>query len=228
MTTIWRILAFACLCIFAVHRYVALQRPPDVQAYQAAIRQSAGAIPNPIGPWVGQDVEVPAQALTVLRPNVMISRRYTNVETGATSGVLAVHCSNAHDMVGHFPKRCYPAAGWKLESSESRDWSVGDLQMHGMEYHFTRPPADIANTAAAMVVVNCLLRPSHRVLRDMSEMTESLVGAGGESSGSGQIQIYFDAAVPREKRDAAVVELMTGYRPFIDSVLADPQQQGHH
>ena len=218
-----RIAALLMLAAIAVQRYVTTHKPANVEAYQQRIATAADNIPNHIGPWVGQDVKVPAQALSLLKPAVMISRRYLNVENGAVAGLMLVHCSDAHDMAGHFPLRCYPAQGWSLRSSQPRDWELEGLKLTGTEYEFVlndepgRGPQHI-------YVANCLFRPGGQVLRDMNGLARSIVGAGGEATGAGQMQIDFDGDVPREQRDAAIRTLAGGYRPVLDAILANPDR----
>src|SRR4051812_21079638 len=107
--TAYRSCALLMLLAIGAHRLAAGRVAPGVEAYHQRIRQAAAAAPTQIHGWVGQDMTVPTQALSVLAPNAIISRRYSNVENGLSAGVLVVHCSDAHDMAGHFPDRCYPA-----------------------------------------------------------------------------------------------------------------------
>ncbi len=190
-----------------------------------AIRGAAALVPTRIGTWIGQDVDVPVQALAVLKPNVMISRRYTNVENGTVAGLMLVHCGNAHHMAGHFPLRCYPARGWVLQSAESRDWDAGGINITGSEYHFHLDALSNHADDQSIVVVNCLLRPNGQILRDMDHMSRTIIGAGGAASGAGQLQVYFDSSVPREQRDAAVETVLGGCKPLIQAILANPRQQ---
>ena len=216
-----RVVALLMLAGIGVQRYVTTHQSVHVEAYQQRIRAAADAIPNHIGPWVGQDVRVPAQALSLLKPNVMISRRYLDVENGATAGLMLVHCSDAHDMAGHFPLRCYPAQGWVLRSSVARDWDVDGLKLTGTEYEFVRDD-ESGKGQRHIFVANCLFRPGGQVLRDMHALARSIVGAGGEATGAGQMQVYFDADVPREQRDSAIRTLVGGYRPVLNAILANP------
>ena len=222
MKNIYRCLGVILLVAIAVHRYATAHAPASVEQYHQSIRTAAEALPRQIAGWVGEDVPVPVQAVTLLRPNVMLSRRYLNVENGASAGVLFVHCSDAHSMAGHFPLRCYPANGWNLRSASSRDWLAGDLRITGTEYEFSQDELGAPNGERSLVVANCLLRPGGQILRDMDAMAKSIVGAGGQSTGSGQIQIYFDSRVPKAQRDATVAALINGYKPLINAVLANP------
>lgn len=214
-------MAFLLLGCMAAHRYVASYRPEGVERYHGQIRAAAKLVPQQIEGWVGRDVPVPAQAIAVLDPNVMLSRQYVNVENGLQAGMMLVHCSDAHDMVGHFPLRCYPAGGWDLRASRERDWIAGGLRITGTEYEFTMAQAGVSGRESAIVVVNCLLRPGGKIFRDMTGMSKSIAGAWGQSSGAGQLQIYFDAKIPQEQRDAAVQALAGGCIPLLQAILAD-------
>jgi hypothetical protein len=218
----FRGLAVALLAAIGVHRAVAVHRPAGVQEYHAHVREVAKDVPRHIGGWVGQDVEVPARAIAVLTPNIMISRRYVNVEDGTTAGVMLVQCGDAHDMVGHFPLRCYPANGWDLKSSAPRALLIGDRAVPATEYEFVLPDQSMSGGGERhIVVVNCLFRPGGKAFADMAGMSASIAGAWGQSSGAAQLQVYFDSDVPRVRRDAAVDELVKGYEPVLKAILAD-------
>jgi len=152
---------------------------------------------------------------------VNINRQYTNVESGALANLLLVHCADAHHMVGHFPLRCYPADGWNLESKRPRDWAVSGLQLTGTEYRFVKDEAGPNGVVPSIVVANFLMRPSGRVLRDMDGLSQSIVGANGSLLGAGQLQVVFEGDVPEKQRDAAVQELLRGYQPVLEAILAD-------
>ena len=218
-----RVVAVLMLGAIAFQRYLTSHKSVVMEGYQLRLRAAADAVPHHIGPWVGQDVRVPAQALSLLKPSVMISRSYLNVEDGTKAGLMLVHCSDAHDMAGHFPLRCYPADGWALRSSAPRDWNVDGLKLTGTEYEFVQDD-ESGRGQRDIFVANCLFRPGGQVLRDMNALARSIVGAGGESTGAGQMQVYFDADVSRERRDAAVQTLVAGYRPVLDAILSNPGQ----
>jgi hypothetical protein len=223
-----RLLAAMMLGAIAMQNALTAHRSPDVDRYDARIRDAAERIPHRIGSWIGQDVKVPARALTVLRPNVLISRAYVNVETGERAGFMLVHCDDAHHMVGHFPMRCYPADGWEFVRGEPRDWQIGDLRLTGMEYEFfMREIGGQINGEQRIIVANCLLRPGGLLLRDMDSLSKSIIGAEGQATGAGQVQVYFDASVPQSQRDSAIRALVAGYRPVIDAILSNPYASGN-
>ena len=220
---IWRILAVVMIVAMAGHRYATVRRPVSAEDYFQHIRATGATVPSHAEGWVGVDVPVAAQAVQVLHPNLLVSRRYTNVENGLTAGFLLVHCSDAHDMAGHFPPRCYPAAGWDMKAARPVTFNVAGLRLDGYEYEFTRSSLDGQRAHGSITVVNTLLRPGGRVFADMAAMTESIIGAGGQSSGAAQIQVTFDGAFPADRRDAAVEALVGSYRAVVDAVLSTPR-----
>ena len=121
--TLNRTLAALVIAGIAVHQHLAFYRTPGIDQYHANVRAAATLVPTMIGPWVGQDVPTRAQALTVLRPNVMISRHYVNIETGASVSLMLVHCVDAHSMVGHYPGRCYPCLLYTSRDSFRRQYA---------------------------------------------------------------------------------------------------------
>jgi hypothetical protein len=206
-----------------MHRYATVRTPADVGEYHRRVRDAKSAVPSHIGGWVGSDAPLPAQAVRLLDPNLLVSRHYVNVENGRSAGFLLVHCADAHDMAGHFPPRCYPAAGWTLRTKRPREWTVDGLRVAGFEYDFSK---DSLGEHRVITVASTLLRPGGQVFADMAAMTGSILGAGGQSSGAGQLQVYFDdAQLSQDQRDAAVVALLGGYRPVIDAILGEVRRQ---
>lgn len=86
--------------------------PDDAKPHLAAVRAAIDAVPERFDQWRSQPVEVPADALDLLKPNKILSRRYIRPETGHELTLLIVHCRSARDLAGHYPPVCYPSAGW--------------------------------------------------------------------------------------------------------------------
>jgi hypothetical protein len=221
-TSVYKLLALTILAGMAAHRYAVVSKPVGIDRYHLRVREAAQQIPRQIAGWVGQDMAVPPQAIRVLDPNVIVSRRYISAETGQSVGLLFVHCADAHDMAGHFPVRCYPARGWDLRDSKPRDWMAGDLPVGGMEYRFTMDGLEGGRDKRSVVVANSLFRSAGQIWRDMAGMSGSIIGAGGQSTGAAQVQVVFNDDIPQDQRDAIVATLIGGYRPLIDAVLANP------
>ena len=84
MTTKGAILSSPLLCL-AVLTVIAADnarhvKPQDAEPYHARAKAAIDAFPYVIGAgdWTGSNLEVPAAAVKLLRPNATLSRRYTN------------------------------------------------------------------------------------------------------------------------------------------------------
>jgi len=162
------------------------------------------------------------RATKLLAPNLMISRHYVNVENGQTVGLLVVHCGDAHDMVGHYPVQCSRADGWNLTTAKQASWHIGERTFNGMEYSFVLPPASRNEVAHTITIDNFLLRPNNKIMKDMDELSAAIIGAAGQAAGAGQIQVsFYDSTLTAEERHAIVEEILSGYRPVIDAILAE-------
>ena len=81
-----------------------------------------------------------------------------------SAGVMLVQCGDAHDMVGHFPLRCYPANGWDLKSSAPRALLIEDRAVQATEYEFVLPDQAMSGGGERHIfVINCLFRPGGKV-----------------------------------------------------------------
>ena len=96
------------------------QFDPQAEIRQAEVTEAVRAAPRLIGPWVGEDEQVSPQAQELLRPNALLSRTYRR-PGGPRIHVLLVHCSDARDMIGHYPPVCYPSSGWIAAPTEGPD-----------------------------------------------------------------------------------------------------------
>src|SRR5438477_7343006 len=88
-------------------------KPKDVEPYHDRARAAVDAVPYFIGNWTGKDDDIPAAAQKLLRPNAILSRTYSEIDTSSLGGrhreasLLIVQCRDSRDMVGHFPPICY-------------------------------------------------------------------------------------------------------------------------
>src|SRR5688500_8789301 len=145
MKSLTAILAPPLLCVGIIGGIAAEKsthvKPQDAAAYHA---RAKGAIANMAytfgdeanGIWVGEDIEPTKAAVQLLRPNIILSRRYTDTNGGdryghRTCSVLIVQCGNSRDMVGHYPENCYPNSGEPMVGKVARDWKIGDRTIIG-------------------------------------------------------------------------------------------------
>lgn len=85
----------------------------------------AMSLPNIVGAWSGQDVEITAREREVLAKDTQFARK---VYTGPQGDQILVSIVlSGDDMTNsiHRPERCLPAQGWTVQSSERRIISLG-------------------------------------------------------------------------------------------------------
>jgi hypothetical protein len=213
-------------------------RPPNVDAYHRQVKAAIEKIPPHLGTWVGEDQEVPTAAQKLLRPNIILSRSYTDTLTGAQVNFLIVHCRDPRDMLGHYPPVCYPANG-DPQSGEgkARDWEVRERPsddaatartISGMEYVFERQfsdPRGVSSLTRTTVVYNFLVVPDRReTIRDMDALQRAAKDYQRRAYGAAQFQVVFGGddnhpVLPREQRDKVFQALIGPNLPVIDTLM---------
>jgi hypothetical protein len=199
----------------AVAERFTLLRPADARAYQERVRKAFDAFPKSVGDWVGQDCEIPAQAMKLLRPNSIMSRSYTNVVTGQHCSVLLVDCSDARDLVCHYPPVCYMGQGWKLVSSVRQEWKVKGEKIAGTDYEFSRVSFE---SGTGILTANTMILPDGSFKPDMRAIEEAAKNVQMRTYGAAQIQVIVDGnmgALEREKVIQAMLEL---HKPLFDAI----------
>jgi hypothetical protein len=192
-------------------------RPSDAEPYHQRVRQAADNIPKVIGEWVGSDISVPPAAVALLRPNVILHRRFVNSATRRVADFLLVQCRDARDMTGHYPPVCYRAHGWTPVSAKPIQWRIADRDIPGMEYDYTRTEDGQANSC---VVSHLMILPSGRYVRDIVEIHNAAADYLRQFFGAAQIQIVVDSNVSAEERQAIVQTLLSANLPLLDAICS--------
>lgn len=190
----------------------------DAVAYHQRIRGVAdSAIPYSAGDWLGHDVECPPAAIDMLHPNVLTSRAFANVRTGEVASLLFVQCSDARDLLGHYPPVCYVAHGMTLVSREARDWTVGGVEIHGMRYHF----GNVASSSSSGTVIdNFMALPTGKFGRDMEDVSAVAKDRRLRQFGAAQVQLLTDESMTDARRDEVVRELIEPIVPLLRCISA--------
>jgi uncharacterized protein DUF3485 len=187
----------------------------DVALHHERVRRVAdSAIPYSMGDWIGRDVEPAPSAVALLRPNVLLDRQYVNVATGEVATLVFVQCSDARDLIGHYPPKCYPAHGWTLEDARPRTWNVGGREIPGMRYRFR----GLAGRQSAMVVDNFMVLPTGDVGRDMDAVDAVARDVRLRELGAAEVQVVTGVDTTDERRDEVVRELVAGMLELIATV----------
>jgi hypothetical protein len=211
-------LTVTVLLALLVDRAFLRTSPAEADDYHAAVRGAVEALPVTNGPWLGVDVPVPEAAVRMLHPNVILSRRFTDISTGEAVTFLLVQVRDARDTLGHYPPVCYPGQGWRIQSATPADWSDQRRVVHGTEYVFAR---DRADGSAKLVVDNFLMLPGGQTCRDMDAVELAAQDRRRKFFGAAQVQLVFGGdALPARRRQ--VVERFLGYaEPAFEKIGAD-------
>ena len=193
--------------------------PEDTGAYLQAVREHVAALPVAYGPWRGEDADVPTAAISLLKPNAALSRRYVNAETGDAFFLWVVHCGDSRDMAGHYPPVCYPNSGWASEGRRPVDLAGGlpgpraGGGLPGVEYTFSRM---VAGRARQVVVANLLLLPDGTAATTAAELRALESDYLNRYRGAAQLQFVFDETLDRRRRDDAIGAFLRQTEPFLN------------
>jgi len=185
--------------------------PEDAADYHKAVRDAVNGIPLQVGPWQGRDEEVVQEAVEILRPNVIFSRRYIHEETGESVSLLVVHCKDARDLLSHYPPICYPSQGWDIlwsyqpvkklfEKQEKRaDWAVYPMT------HRSNPSRQVTQIAYHRMYL-----PNGEVTTDMDRVHDFAGNYLVRHYGAAQVQIILNEGLRAPEAEA--------YKPLLDAL----------
>ena len=194
----------------------------DTRPYHAHVRMVADQLPMVIGDWVGTDEAIPTAAVTILKPNVLISRRFINVRTGEQANVLLVQCVDRRDLFGHYPSVCYPEQGWRIVSDNDWNVRVKGVTIPAKTYKMVKPSTD---KAERMSVGNFMIVPDGRLVRDMTGLGRLSDKKSHNPFGAAQMQVVVHGYLTANVRDQIFRELVTGHFPLIQAILAGEEQR---
>lgn len=212
------VLTAAMLAAVGLIRREQLSEPEEALAYMADCRAAAETIPYTLpGGWLGVETEVPTVVDEILKPNVLVSRSYTNLTGTGRLGLLVVQVKDVQNLLGHYPPVCYPGRGWSDLGGEARNWSVAGLDIQGTAYRMIPPGGDADKPVH---IYNFILRPDGQTGRNMDAVFAA--GRTGESRyfGAGQVQVLFFGTMTNTQRDAAFAQVVSASMKSIDAILS--------
>ena len=200
--------------------------------YHGSIAQQISEFPFQMGRWVGQDVQIPTSAQKILRPNGLVSRRFSRYGTDGSLTFALIHCIDLRDMHGHHPPRCYPASGWSIKKEQLDDRVgreenlrilIGGFEADMSVYRFWR--ADQVVSRNDMVVVSIFITPMAGMVNDMAVLQElGAISRGASSLGVAQIQLLFDQDLPIEELRETVGEFLSNMpRDLMENLMSFPE-----
>ncbi|HET6249242.1 MAG TPA: hypothetical protein VFE47_16220 [Tepidisphaeraceae bacterium] len=175
-----------------------------IEAFPYVIRSSSGN-----DTWTGNDETVPEAAVKLLRPNALVSRRYTNHPADGRGAqwadLLISQCKDSRDMTGHYPPICYPSNGERNLGSRSFHLKAGDTWIDGTEYQFKAKPDQGCDRKS---VYNFFVVPGRGIVPDISGVRSAAGDYQRRYYGAAQFQVVLDADQPAEVRDDVFTTLI--------------------
>lgn len=191
--------------------------PEGAHAYHAQVRELAEQVPLQIGDWMGEDSPVPAQARDLLKPNVLISRRYV-APSGDSVLLLIVQSADARDMGGHYPPVCYPNAGWsKLQEPRDSEVQVAGTAIPLTEYTYGVDGFD--GGRERRILDFFVLKPVGPV-REQRHVRRQASDYRLRHYGAAQIQVIVDGPTSIAAREAIFAEFVEPLIPLIQAITA--------
>ena len=216
------VLCAAVCCTAATAVSLSLPRAADAEPYHAAAREAAAGMPLTFDSYEGRDVALPEEAVTLLRPNVMFSRRYVSHRPPRAASLLVVQVRDARDLLGHWPPNCYPSNGFTLEAPESRQWRVAGESLPGLRFRMHKT---VDGRRAEQVVDFFMVLPDGRIVREMDTVTDAAARHDWRFYGAAQVQVLTSGAMSDAERDAVFRDLVSAHQPLLDTLRAGRDTQ---
>ena len=196
----------------------------EAEAYHAQVREVAKDLPREIGDWSAVDVELPEAAIALLKPNVLISRRYFSEEKDKSFAMLIVQCADARDMEGHYPPNCYPSSGWTSLGQRPVRLALGSKVADSMDYQFERVTVDALEQIS---VFNVILMPGNGFVTSMGSIRRLAGTVSDRYFGAAQMQFVFSGPWDEDQRQEVVEEVAQSLGPLVDVILDKSASLGH-
>jgi len=186
-----------------------------IDQYHERVAQEINAIPIDFGDWVGQQVDLPNAATSLLHPNALVARQYFNEDKGVFATLMIVQCRDARDMGGHYPPVCYPGNGWtQYPEKPARDEVIENESIR--VYSFHRVAGRVEREIA---IYNLFAFPTGTLSTSMSDVRKLSANYEYRKYGAAQLQVMISGDVDQQDHAWIVEEMLKIARPAIDAVL---------
>lgn len=136
------------------------------------------ALPERIGNWVGQDVEIPPNIRRVAGNDASLNRLYKNTLNSQWANMYIAYTARPRTMLDHRPRICYVGGGWvhdgtqpdKITSNTGREFPC-------LIHHFHRPAPDHETTVVLnFYIVNGQITTDESVFSGLGFRTPNIAG----------------------------------------------------
>lgn len=155
------------------------------------VESSLREVPYRLGAWLGSDVPLTSGATEILHTTALLSRRYSNLETGESLSLAIVYCGDVRDMLGHHPPACYPASGW-LPAPTGHERIGLDLgaPVTANLFRFRTTTSD--GDEREISIVGFYLLPDGDSTHDSEKLRDMSVRRSISARGVGQVQVLLN------------------------------------
>ena len=208
--------ASALLLLGAAAYGLTLPGPGDAAPYHDAVVEAAADTPMTIGDWEGRDIDLPEEAVVLLRPNVMFNRAFSNPVAREWASFLVVQVRDSRDLLGHWPPVCYPSNGWTITDTQPRTWTLGTgADAVAVPGRRTTMEKRIDGKLIRQVCDFFLVLPRGGFVPDMQSVTDAAGRYDQRFFGAAQVQVITPARLTDDRRDAVTRELVGAHRPLL-------------
>ncbi|MEM6755934.1 MAG: exosortase-associated EpsI family protein [Planctomycetota bacterium] len=216
-TILWVALSVLLLGGMTVQQAVYRVPPADAEGYHTRVGEKIDELPYSFESWIGTDSAVPAAAVRLLRANRVFSRRFTDMQDGRSVQVLIVHCTDARDLIGHYPPHCYPGNGWQGRGREVLEMNVaGHPPIEATRYEFDRGEDE---SGAKITIYNFMVLPDGQLARDMDAVSAASQDYRRKFFGAAQVQVLVPPDMPEDEQ----LVLAEQFVELIDPVIREIQ-----
>ena len=229
------ILASPVLCLFLLGGIALQQRtrlkPEDavVQNYHARAGAEVGRMPWKVealdSTWTAVEHKPETAAVRLLRPNVILSRRYVQNTTSGrpmVAELLIVQCRDSRDMTGHYPPICYRNIGYEqIYRERHAPITVDGEPVPFTEYHFEKYAH---GRAEKLYVYNFFVVPGRGAVDDIKGVHEAAEDYERRFFGAAQFQVLMQDALapaPAEVREQVFAGLLRSHPTLIATLKND-------
>ncbi len=211
-----------CLIVLSQALSTRAQLDPQTAIRMEEVHDAVESVPRLIGPWVGSDEQVSPQAQQLLRPNALLSRTYRK-PGGPRVQVLLVHCSDARDMIGHYPPICYPSSGWLPEVGDDSfedELELADGILPVQVYRFRRIRDQ--GSPQHIRIFSAFVLPDGTPTRLIDDINQQSQRLAVSTRGVAQLQIITPAQLPHAEARSVASEILMGMSDLFE-VLRVPR-----
>lgn len=206
----------ALLVGVAIDRLFFSRPTAEAGIYHEMVSGTANSFPFHFDRWLGIDAPVPQSAITMLKPNFIISRHYHELGQGRQVSLLVVQCKDSRDILGHYPPVCYVSQGWTVQSAKPRDWVVDGETIRGMRYVFVSDPE---RTNRELTLDNFMVLPNGQTARDMDEVGRTAQDSRLKHFGAAQVQIVYNGSLSESDRTEIFHAFAHELQPILVAVM---------